>query len=273
MNTAIDAVNEAVIYIENHLAEKLRISDVSEAIHYSKYHLHRMFTATTGMSMHSYIKRRKLTKAAERLAGSDMPIIEIAQKAGFDSQQAFSTIFKAMYKLPPKRFRDNGEFYPLQLVYEFEKYPAYRDYCFGDIRYAAKNDISSWMQLAHMAVDGFPCWEAAVHRKVLKDSICQRRAFILPYRSMAVGSMIVNYDTGDIDFLGIHPLYKNVGIDEMFVDFAGKELFRNRPVRTTTYREGDKADTGYRESLINMGFQEAELLTEFGYPTQRFVRN
>ena len=39
----------------------------------------------------------------------------------------------------------------------------------------------------------------------------------------------------------------------------------------TTYREGDKADTGYRNLLKQLGFAERELLVEFGYPTQRFV--
>ena len=39
----------------------------------------------------------------------------------------------------------------------------------------------------------------------------------------------------------------------------------------TTYREGDKADTGHRKLLKHLGFAERELLIEFGYPTQRFV--
>ena len=39
----------------------------------------------------------------------------------------------------------------------------------------------------------------------------------------------------------------------------------------TTYREGDKADTGQRQEIKKLGFAEAELLVEFGYPTQRFV--
>ena len=33
----------------------------------------------------------------------------------------------------------------------------------------------------------------------------------------------------------------------------------------------DKADTGYRKELKQLGFAEKELLIEFGYPTQRFV--
>ena len=37
------------------------------------------------------------------------------------------------------------------------------------------------------------------------------------------------------------------------------------------FREGDRADTGHRALLRQLGFAERELLVEFGYPTQRFV--
>ena len=39
----------------------------------------------------------------------------------------------------------------------------------------------------------------------------------------------------------------------------------------TTYRSCDRADTGWRAILKKLGFEERELLTEFGYPTQHFV--
>ena len=42
-------------------------------------------------------------------------------------------------------------------------------------------------------------------------------------------------------------------------------------VSVTTFREGDKADNGYRDAFKNLGFAGAELLMEFGYPTQRLV--
>ena len=41
--------------------------------------------------------------------------------------------------------------------------------------------------------------------------------------------------------------------------------------RVTTFREGDKADTGYRNTFIGLGFVEDELLVEYGYPTQRLI--
>ena len=48
-------------------------------------------------------------------------------------------------------------------------------------------------------------------------------------------------------------------------------LYTSQEISMTTYREGDKADTGHRDILKQLGFAERELLIEFGYPTQRFV--
>lgn len=70
---------EAVIdFIENHLDGKLELETVAEAVHYSKYHLHRLFTETVGMTIHDYVQRRQLTEAAKLLIFSDKPIIEIS---------------------------------------------------------------------------------------------------------------------------------------------------------------------------------------------------
>lgn len=52
---------------------------------------------------------------------------------------------------------------------------------------------------------------------------------------------------------------------------AVEELLKDVPISITTFREGDKADLGYREVFQKLGFAEAELLIEFGYPTQKFI--
>lgn len=44
----IKNVMAAIDYIESHLHEKLDLEKVARAVHYSKYHLHRMFTDTVG---------------------------------------------------------------------------------------------------------------------------------------------------------------------------------------------------------------------------------
>ena len=109
-NQSIIPIEAVIDYIENHLDGKLELESVAEAVHYSKYHLHRLFTETVGMTIHDYVQRRQLTEAAKLLVFSDQRIIEIALICGYESQQSFSLAFKAMYKSPPAEYREKGSF-------------------------------------------------------------------------------------------------------------------------------------------------------------------
>ena len=77
-NTAVMRIENVIDYIENHLDGRLELERIAEAVHYSKYHLHRMFTDTVGMTIHDYVQRRQLTEAAKLLVFSDKPVLEIA---------------------------------------------------------------------------------------------------------------------------------------------------------------------------------------------------
>lgn len=117
MQQNIISVTAVIEYIEDNLTEKLDLKSVASAVNYSKYHLHRIFTETVGLTIHDYAQRRQLTEAAKLLIFSRKPIVEIAMISGYDSQQAFTAIFRQMYKKSPKQFREDEEFYPLQLRY------------------------------------------------------------------------------------------------------------------------------------------------------------
>ena len=82
--------------------------------------------------------------------------------------------------------------------------------------------------------------------------------------------MTFSVATDSIDFLAIHPQYRNLGLTQLFIAKLSQELQPGHALSLTTYRAGDKADTGWRNEYRRLGFQEAELLVEFGYPTQRF---
>ena len=101
----VEHITAVIAYVEEHLNEKLDLETVANAVHYSKYYLHRMFTDTVGMTLHEYIRRRKLTEAAKLLVFSQKPLLEVALLAGYESQQAFTSVFKDMYKRTPLEYR------------------------------------------------------------------------------------------------------------------------------------------------------------------------
>ncbi|HEX2974328.1 MAG TPA: AraC family transcriptional regulator, partial [Bacteroidales bacterium] len=146
----LETVIAAIHYIETHLSsEKIDLDIVAAAVHYSKYHLHRIFTDIVGLTIHDYVQRRQLTEAAKLLIFSNKPIIDIAILAGYDSQQAFSNVFKVMYKQSPHQFRKNEVFYPLQLEYNFkdqrETLENAQKNSAREIRFAKETDIPLWM--------------------------------------------------------------------------------------------------------------------------------
>lgn len=267
-------VSMAIDVIEADLAKKLDLDGIAEKIHYSKYHLHRIFSETVGLTIHDYIKRRQLTEAAKLLVFSDRPIIDIALMAGYSSQQAFTSIFTEMYKMPPGRYRENEKFYPLQLRFSFEGRYAMLDKDEGilwNITFAREEDIPCWMELVRLVIDGFPYLDEKEYIEVLKQRIGSGQALILKDGDIAIGIMLFSYDSGSIDFMGSHPLYRKKGIPRAFLDKVMGELIQGKEISITTYREGDRADTGHRREIKGLGFAEAELLVEYGYPTQRFV--
>ncbi|WP_313340608.1 GNAT family N-acetyltransferase [Sedimentibacter sp.] len=272
----LEASIAAIAYIEKHLSdEKIDLDTVSKAVHYSKYHLHRIFSDTVQLTIHDYVQRRQLTEAAKLLVFSEKPILDIALLAGYDSQQAFSYVFKAMYKQPPLEFRKSEVFYPLQLEYDFKDQPVaigvsktnpQRQIC-----YATEIDIPAWIDLARLCVDGFPYLDEVEHIAALKGYIENDGALLMFEGNTVIGSMLINDETGSIDFLAVHPLHRKRGVTRDFLDAALSELIENKEISITTFRQGDKADTGYRKAIKELGFAEADLLREFGYPTQRMV--
>lgn len=187
------------------------------------------------------------------------------------SQQAFTDSFKAMYKVSPAEFRKTKEFYPLQLEIHLREGLTKTGFTKNSITFATPADVDSWMELVNLTVDGYPCLDRAGYMAKLHQYIADKRALILRDACLAIGVMGFSPSTGSIDFWAVHPQYRHLGITELFLDKLVEELPYGKEITITTYRAGDKADTGYREEYCRLGFAERELLVEYGYPAQRFV--
>ncbi len=103
----LEILQRAIIYIEEHLGENITVEEVAHEAGYSYYHLTRQFQAVLGESIGSYLKRRRLSEAAKRLVYSEQRILDIALECGFESGEAFSRAFKAVYRMSPSVYRKN----------------------------------------------------------------------------------------------------------------------------------------------------------------------
>ncbi len=270
----VDAIERAIEYIETHLDQRLDLESVASSLHYSRYHLHRMFADTVGMTIHDYAVRRRLTEAAKLLVFSERSILETALACGYESQQSFTDAFKAMYKSPPAEYRRNREFYPLQLKFHLSRRAAENDKVEsdrGNVCLAEIRDIPGWMELVHLVIDGYPYLDEADYIEKLREFIRQKSALVMEREGLVIGAMAFSCASGSIEFLGVHPQYRKRGVQKILLDVLMEEYLPGREISITTYRKDDRADTGYRKELKSLGFAERELLIEFGYPTQRSV--
>lgn len=109
---SLEAVTQALDYIEERLADPLDVDSVAAAAGLSPAYFQRLFRATVGMPVLAYVRRRRLSRSVGELLETDRRILEIAIEAGFDSQEAYTRAFKARFGLPPGRFRERGKRMP-----------------------------------------------------------------------------------------------------------------------------------------------------------------
>lgn len=102
--------------IEARLDEPLSLTDIAGASGLSAFHFSRLFTALHGESVMAYVRRRRLARAARRLADEEgVSLVELALESGFESQQAFTRAFTRQFGVSPGRFRSPGRYPRFQL--------------------------------------------------------------------------------------------------------------------------------------------------------------
>jgi len=92
-------------YIHEHLHESLNREVLADVAGFSIPHFHRIFTAHTGESAISYVRRARLTRAGRKLLMGAVDIMEVAIAAGYGSHTAFSKAFRKHFGISPEDFR------------------------------------------------------------------------------------------------------------------------------------------------------------------------
>lgn len=98
--------NKVMEYIETHLEEEIDFKMVSKIAGVSEYHFRKMFSYLSGMTLSSYIRKRRLSKSSFDLMQKNMKIIDIAIKYGYDSADGYARAFKEWFGVNPSEIKD-----------------------------------------------------------------------------------------------------------------------------------------------------------------------
>ena len=92
-------------YVEEHLSENIELETLADIAALSKWHFARAFKESVGTPPHFYLVQRRLERAQQLLAETDLPLAQIALKIGFSDQSHFSRRFRTVLGLTPRSFR------------------------------------------------------------------------------------------------------------------------------------------------------------------------
>lgn len=101
-------MNAAIDYIENNLTNDIDFNIVAMKACCSSYNFQRMFSFITDIPLAEYIRRRRLTQAALELQNTDIKVIDVAVKYGYDSSTSFARAFSLLHGLTPTEAKQSG---------------------------------------------------------------------------------------------------------------------------------------------------------------------
>lgn len=100
-----DFVKEAVVLFEERFSERLSLEAVCSELNVSKYYFCRVFKEYMGCSPYEYLINLRLNFAKTLLRSSSCGIIEISEKAGFESDSYFIALFHRREGMTPLKYR------------------------------------------------------------------------------------------------------------------------------------------------------------------------
>lgn len=132
--------NQALQYLEAHLTEGFDERRLAQIACCSPYHFQRVFACLAGVPLGEYLRRRRMSRAAEDLQRGGERVLDVALKYGYASPTAFNRAFRSVHGVAPSQAREPGvrlkSFPPIsfritvqgveEMNYRIETKPAFR---------------------------------------------------------------------------------------------------------------------------------------------------
>lgn len=100
-------VYPAVDYVNSHRREMVAMKDMARLCHLSPSYFSRLFRKELGENFVSYVNRKKVQWAKERLRSSNDSVVQIAQELGYMDSSYFISVFKRFEGTTPLVYRQH----------------------------------------------------------------------------------------------------------------------------------------------------------------------
>ena len=101
-------IQMAVGYIQEHFGENLTVNDLAEHYEMSPNYFSSMFKKEMSRSAVNYITELRINQARELLYHSELSVVDISKKVGYEDSQYFFRVFKKYLGMTPLQYREES---------------------------------------------------------------------------------------------------------------------------------------------------------------------
>lgn len=94
---------EMLRYIQEHYAERISLTDLSQTLNVSCTHLNAKFKAELGYTFHDFLNYYRISRAVELQKQGNRKLYEIAELVGFSDYKYFNKVYKKYVGYPPNK--------------------------------------------------------------------------------------------------------------------------------------------------------------------------
>ena len=96
-------------YLNDHLFEKITITELAKQLSTSPTQLKSGFRAVYGVPIHTYLRDQRIHSGAALLRDTDLAVRDIALQVGFCNMSKFAAAFQTLYGVTPGEYRKRSE--------------------------------------------------------------------------------------------------------------------------------------------------------------------
>ena len=98
-------IKKALGYIQDNYGHSIRVADIAEYVCINRSYLYTLFKNAMGMSPQQFLSTFRITRAAELLEMTSLPVESIALSCGYSDPLVFTKSFKQMRHMSPSAYR------------------------------------------------------------------------------------------------------------------------------------------------------------------------
>lgn len=111
-----DVIFRAIDYVKKNYMKKITLEETAAHVYLSPAYFSRIFKEEMGENFNTYVNRVRVNAAKKLLLNEAIPLVDISNLVGFETQSYFSKVFKRLTGVTPGKYRESrGKAKPLKV--------------------------------------------------------------------------------------------------------------------------------------------------------------